>query len=89
MTAREAKRFATALIARYARGRAEDGQRDFAAGFHLFSPNAVTKADTDRVCHALVELADELDRRVSGERKPTTPPIDPAQLSWLDLEAAS
>lgn len=89
MTGREAKRIATSMLARFARGRAEDGRREVAEGFHLFAPEAITPADTERVCRAFAELAEELERRVTGERKTSTFAVDPSQLSWLDLEAVA
>lgn len=87
MNGREAKRVATSMLARYARGRVEDGRQGVAEGFFIFAPEVITPADTERVCRAFAELAEELERRITGVRKPTAPPIDPAQLSWLDLEA--
>lgn len=89
MIARDAKRVATSMLARYARGRAEDGRRGVQEGFFIFAPEVITPADTERVCRAFAELAEELERRVTGVRKQTAPPIDPSQLSWLDLEAVT
>lgn len=86
MNGREAKRVATAMLARFARGRADTARVDLGAGHHLFAPEAITAADTERVSRAFDELAEELERRVSGERKPPKfPVIDPDQLSWVDV----
>lgn len=86
MNGREAKRIATAMLARFARARAETARLDLSSGHHLFAPEAVTPADTERVSRAFDELAEELERRVSGERKPVKfPAIDPDQLSWVDI----
>jgi len=89
MIARDAKRVAVNMLARYARGRAEDGRQGVLEGFFIFAPEVITPADTERVCRAFAELAEELERRVTGVRKHTAPPIDPAQLSWMDLEAVA
>lgn len=89
MNGREAKRVATGMVARFARGRAEDGRRDAGDGFFLFAPEAVTASDTERVCRAFDQLAEELERRITGERRSVAQVIDPAQLSWLDLEAVT
>lgn len=87
VNSREAKRIATTMLARFAHGRAEDGRQALSEGFYPFAPEVIDAADTERVCRAFAELAEELERRLTGARRPTAPPIDPAQLSWLDLEA--
>lgn len=87
MNGRAAKRVAVSMLARFARGRAETARSDLPAGFHAFAPEAITNEDTERVARAFDELAEELERRVSGERKPPKyPVIDPDQLSWVDIE---
>lgn len=86
MNAREAKHVAAGMLARFARDRAETGRKDLAAGFYTYAPEVVTAEDTGRVARAFDEFAEELERRVSGERKPPRfPVIDPDQLSWVDI----
>jgi hypothetical protein len=89
VNARQAKRVAASMLARYARGRADDGRHYLTEGFHVFAPDAVDPGDTERVASAFDELAAELERRLSGERKPRPPAIDLNQLSWLDIEVFS
>lgn len=84
-----AKRVATGMLARFARDRADVGRSGLPDGYHAFAPEAVTASDTERVAHAFDELAEELERRVSGERRPSRfPAIDPDQLSWVDIQEA-
>lgn len=87
MNGRAAKRIAVSMLARFARERAEVSRQDLAAGYNTFAPEAIGGGDTERVARAFDELAEELERRVSGERKPPKyPVIDPDQLSWVDIE---
>jgi hypothetical protein len=83
---REAKRLATGMLARFARDRAETGRSHLASGFFAFAPEVIDPDDTERVASAFDTLAEELERRVTGERKtPRFPAIDPDQLSWVDI----
>lgn len=77
MNRREAKRAALGMLARYARERS------------VVDESADTVADACRVRRAFVELAEELERRADGVRKPVVPLVDPNQLSCLDIDAVA
>lgn len=85
MNQREAKRAATDLIAGIASGRA-DQYRQRAEAIRAGSVvTALTAADTERLARACDELAEELARRVSRERRPSSAPVDPNQMSILEV----
>lgn len=73
---RQAKREATATLSRIA--------NENAARIRAVRGSANSPADINRLADAFAELAAELERRVTGQRKATTRAIDPAQLSLIE-----
>lgn len=85
MNKREAKRATTTMVARFARERAEAGRREPLP----FAPEVTSLDDTRRLADAFEALAEEMERRVTGERRPNRTIVDPGQLSWLDPEVTN
>lgn len=86
MNRREAKRTVTSVMARLA-GAEANRSRELAKQIRAGAENPTGRsvADVERIAQAYDDIGSELARRVTGDRKPSSPPIDPDQLSILEI----